>query len=67
MHHQQEFVHTTAVDSSTLPLSQDCCYTSEGWHYNSGVTPMKQIEGKTVCYKLKQNRDYFFKYNNYIW
>lgn len=53
MHHQQDYGQLTrnatggtVLDPSAMPISQDCCYTTENWHYSSGVTPMKQIEGK---------------------
>ncbi|XP_018329177.1 T-box transcription factor TBX10 [Agrilus planipennis] len=49
MHHS-EYSQVTrdlsnmAMESSSLPISSDCCYSSDPWSYPSNVTPMKQIE-----------------------
>ncbi|KAK9721314.1 T-box [Popillia japonica] len=46
MYHQQcqlrRDVSEPPVDASSV--TSDCCYSAEQWHYNSTVTPMKQIE-----------------------
>lgn len=50
MYHQQcqlrRDVSEPPVDASSV--TSDCCYSAEQWHYNSTVTPMKQIEGKVI-------------------
>lgn len=40
--------------TNTTPLTSDCCYSSEPWHYSTNVTPMKQIEGRLFLKSLKK-------------
>lgn len=57
MYHQQcqlrRDVSEQPVDASSV--SGDCCYPTDQWHYNSTVTPMKQIEGMLLQFSVLFN------------